>query len=149
MTKDELLMFWQESDYNREDFIKERTKNLIVGKKRKITQYLKIREKTQPDLFGFAYKDIDDKIKKYQEDIVALENGTYNIWAPPMYVNNIKWYLSDEAKECYQRHLKMEKLVKERNEAVLNDNIQLADSLWKEIEEIVEINFKINNRFRL
>lgn len=128
----------------KDDFIKEKTKTLLVGKKATLTKLDNIKAKTQPDLFGFAYKEIDEKIQKVKDDIEALKSGTYEFyWIPEDYVNNIKWYLT-EGKECYARALRMKKLVQLRNEAVAKDQIQKANEYWAEIEYLVKLNSEKN-----
>lgn len=120
-----------------DDYIAKKTRDLLKGKQAKLTQLNNIKNRTQPDLFGFAHQDIDDKIQKVKDDIRALENGTYQFYVPESYINNVKWFLSDEAKQRYKNALRVRELVQMRNDAVANDRIQEAETYWKEITELV------------
>lgn len=45
------------------------------------------------DLFGFASQERREKVKAIQEDIVALENDSYQFDEFPTYINLIKKYI--------------------------------------------------------
>ncbi len=74
-----------------EDYISEKTKNLLRAKKIKLKQ---TRTGTYvDDLFGFAKAEQENKIAEVQREIEALERGEINFYVPPKYINKIKKWI--------------------------------------------------------
>ena len=73
------------------DYVSERTKNLLRSKTIKLK---KIRmSKIEDDLFGMAKADNEVQIELVRREIEALENGEFNYYVPPTYINKIRDYL--------------------------------------------------------
>lgn len=73
------------------DYISERTKNLLRSKTIKLK---KLRMgKIEDDLFGMAKADNEAQIELVRREIEALENGEFNYYVPPTYINKIRDYL--------------------------------------------------------
>ena len=87
--KVELVICAQE--YNSvEDYISERTKNLLRAKKVKLKR---TRTGIEDDLFGFAKAEREKLTDKVQREIEALERGEINFYVPPEYINKIKKWI--------------------------------------------------------
>ncbi len=74
-----------------EDYISEKTKNLLRAKKRKLKQTKQ--GYYEDDLFGFTKAEHDNKISDIQEEIDALERGEFRYYVPPTEINNIKKWI--------------------------------------------------------
>lgn len=87
--KVELVICAQE--YNSvEDYISERTKNLLRAKKVKLKR---TRTGIEDDLFGFAKAEREKQTDEVQREIEALERGEINFYVPPKYINKIKKWI--------------------------------------------------------
>lgn len=87
--KVELVICAQE--YNSvEDYISERTKNLLRAKKVKLKR---TRTGIEDDLFGFAKAEREKLTDQVQREIEALERGEINFYVPPEYINKIKKWI--------------------------------------------------------
>lgn len=89
--KVELVICAQDNVLCGEDYISEKTKNLLRAKKIKLKQ---TRMGTYvDDLFGFAKAEQENKIAEVQREIDALERGEINFYVPPKYINKIKKWI--------------------------------------------------------
>lgn len=70
-----------------EDYISERTKNLLRAKKIKLKR---TRTGIEDDLFGLAKAEREKQIDEVQREIEALERGEINFYVPEKYINKIK-----------------------------------------------------------
>ena len=74
-----------------EDYISEKTKNLLQAKKRKLKQTKS--GYYEDDLFGFTKSERENKLSDIQEEIDALERGEFRYYVPPTEINNIKKWI--------------------------------------------------------
>ena len=89
--KVELIICSQDYMLCGEDYISEKTKNLLRAKKRKLKQTK--HGYYEDDLFGFTKAERENKISDIQEEIDALERGEFRYYVPPTEINNIKKWI--------------------------------------------------------
>lgn len=73
-----------------EDYIKDKTINLIKGKKRKLTQLQNEYKSAWKDMFGEVDKKFRSEIESTTKDLNDLQNGKVTFWVMPEYINLIK-----------------------------------------------------------
>ena len=89
--KVELIICSQDNMLCGEDYIREKTKNLLRAKKRKLKQTR--HGYYEDDLFGFTKAERENKLSDIQEEIDALERGEFRYYVPPTEINNIKKWI--------------------------------------------------------
>lgn len=89
--KVELIICSQDNMLCGEDYISEKTKNLLRAKKRKLKQTR--HGYYEDDLFGFTKAERENKLSDIQEEIDALERGEFRYYVPPTEINNIKKWI--------------------------------------------------------
>lgn len=89
--KVELIICSQDNVLCGEDYIREKTKNLLRAKKRKLKQTR--HGYYEDDLFGFTKAERENKLSDIQEEIDALERGEFRYYVPPTEINNIKKWI--------------------------------------------------------
>ncbi len=70
------------------DYVSEKTKALLIHKKAMLKKLSK--PIVNDDLFGTRQEDADKKKSKLMNEVAELENGKFNYYVPPTYLNHIK-----------------------------------------------------------
>lgn len=73
-----------------QEYIIEKTKTLLAGKRRTLT---KLDKQTEDDLFGFMSADREKKRSRILKEIEELESGVFRYYVPPVYINKLKKWL--------------------------------------------------------
>ena len=74
----------------KDEYIKEKTINLIKAKKRKLTQLNNEYKTAWKDMFGEVDKKYKNEINKTETELKDLKNGKITFWIMPEYINLIK-----------------------------------------------------------
>ena len=75
-----------------EEYIEEKSKTLLKAKRTKLKTLQN--KPVQNDLFNYAKQEQDSKIQTVQSEINALEQGEFNYYVPPTYINRIKEWIN-------------------------------------------------------
>ncbi len=79
----------------KDDYIREKTINLIKGKKRRLTQLNSEYKTAWKDMFGEVDKHYRSEIDKTEKELNDLQNGKVIFWVMPEYINMIKKIIND------------------------------------------------------
>ena len=74
----------------KDEYIKEKTINLIKAKKRKLTQLNNEYKTAWKDMFGEVDKKYKNEVNKTETELKDLQNGKITFWVMPEYINLIK-----------------------------------------------------------
>lgn len=74
-----------------DDYVQEKTKSLLKYKKAYIKKLASIES---DDLFGFGKEGRNKKIERLEYEIERLENGCFDYYIPPTYINKIKKWIN-------------------------------------------------------
>ena len=75
-----------------EEYIEEKSKTLLKAKRTKLKTLQN--KPVQNDLFNYAKQEQDSKIQTVQSEINALEQGKFNYYVPPTYINRVKEWIN-------------------------------------------------------
>lgn len=76
-----------------EDFVRWALPRRLAAKRRELGKYTKA---FPQDLFGLKDAENADKAAKIRKQIADLENGIFDAYVPPVYINKLKKYLKQE-----------------------------------------------------
>lgn len=71
-----------------EDYIEKKSQSLLRAKRSQLKQLET--KGFDDDLFSFKGQEIEEKKDRIRKEIEDLENGKFNYWFPPTYINRIK-----------------------------------------------------------
>lgn len=70
------------------DYIEKKSQSLLRAKRSQLKQ---LETKVfDDDLFSFKGQELEEKKDRIRKEIEDLENGKFNYWVPPTYINRIK-----------------------------------------------------------
>lgn len=85
------------------EYIKVKTKTLLAGKRRKLTE---LGKQVDDDLFGFTSEAREKKRQRIQSEIEELESGVFKYYVPPVCINRLrKWLHYRSVDECIDDYL--------------------------------------------
>jgi len=70
------------------DYIEKKSQSLLRAKRSQLKQLET--KGFDDDLFSFKGQEIEGKKDRIRKEIEDLENGKFNYWVPPTYINRIK-----------------------------------------------------------
>lgn len=70
------------------DYIEKKSKSLLKAKRSQLKQLET--KGFDDDLFAFKRQEIEEKKQRIKTEIEDLENGKFNYWFPPTYINKIQ-----------------------------------------------------------
>lgn len=70
------------------DYIEKKSQSLLKAKRSQLKQLET--KGFDDDLFSFKGQEIEEKKGRIRKEIEDLENGKFNYWFPPTYINRIK-----------------------------------------------------------
>ena len=70
------------------DYIEKKSQSLLKAKRSQLKQLET--KGFDDDLFSFKGQEIEEKKSRIRKEIEDLENGKFNYWFPPTYINRIK-----------------------------------------------------------
>jgi hypothetical protein len=70
------------------DYIEKKSQSLLKAKRSQLKQLET--KGFDDDLFSFKGQEIEEKKDRIRKEIEDLENGKFNYWFPPTYINRIK-----------------------------------------------------------
>lgn len=79
-----------------DDYVRWALPRRLAAKRRELGKYTKDEPR---DLFGFKEAENAEKAARIMKEIQDLENGHFNRWVPPVYINKIKKYCETKIHE--------------------------------------------------
>lgn len=74
-----------------DDYVAEKSKTLLAAKYKQLKKLEN--NPIEDDLFGFNREKVDNKIANLKIEIAKLENGVFDYYVPPVYINKSKRWM--------------------------------------------------------
>ena len=74
-----------------QEYVEQKTKTLLKAKKGQLNRLKK--EEFDNDLFNFAGEKREEKMERIKNDVESLEQGVFNHYVPPTYINEVKEWI--------------------------------------------------------